>query len=194
MMKRAFPGAKPLAEFTPALLSGVLAARGLGEASLIADWPAIVGETIARHARPIELKWPPRAAKRDPEAPIAAATLILRVEGAFALEAQHSAPIILARVNAHLGWRCVEKIAFRQGPLPPHEGKAPPRAGPVRRGRSRRARGRLVDRGRRVARGGGAARRAGDRQVGPPARRGARPNGEGRLRAWAPAIRSQGAE
>jgi hypothetical protein len=119
MMKRAFPGAKPLAEFTPALLTGVLAARGLGEASLIADWPAIVGETIARHARPIELKWPPRPAKRDPEAPIAAATLILRVEGAFALEAQHSAAIILARVNAHLGWRCVEKIAFRQGPLPP---------------------------------------------------------------------------
>jgi hypothetical protein len=22
-------------------------------------------------------------------------------------------------VNAHLGWRCVDKIAFRQGPLPP---------------------------------------------------------------------------
>ena len=123
MMKRAYPGAKPLAEFTPALLSGVLAARGLGEASLIADWPAIVGETIARHARPIELKWPPRAAKRDPEAPIAAATLILRVEGAFALEAQHSAAIILARINAHLGWRCVEKIAFRQGPLPPMKEK-----------------------------------------------------------------------
>jgi hypothetical protein len=123
MMKRAFPGAKPLAEFTPALLTGVLAARGLGEASLIADWPAIVGETIARHARPIELKWPPRPAKRDPEAPIAAATLILRVEGAFALEAQHSAAIILARVNAHLGWRCVEKIAFRQGPLPPMKEK-----------------------------------------------------------------------
>jgi hypothetical protein len=24
-------------------------------------------------------------------------------------------------VNAHLGWRCVDKIAFRQGPLPPVE-------------------------------------------------------------------------
>ena len=30
-----------------------------------------------------------------------------------------SAAVIVARVNAHLGWRCVEKIAFRQGPLPP---------------------------------------------------------------------------
>ena len=68
-MKRARPGAKLLAEFTPALIAEALAARGLSEASLVADWRAIVGETIARHARPIELKWPPRAAKRDPEAP-----------------------------------------------------------------------------------------------------------------------------
>ena len=57
----------------------------------------------------------------------------LRVEGAFALEAQHSAAIILDRVNAHLGWRCVEKIAFRQGPLPPMKEKRR-RAGAVRRG------------------------------------------------------------
>ncbi len=119
MMKPARRGAKRLSEFTPGLLSEALAARGLGEASLIADWPAIVGETFARHARPIELQWPPRAAKRDPEAPSRPATLVLRVEGAFALEAQHSASVIVARVNAHLGWRCVDKIAFRQGPLPP---------------------------------------------------------------------------
>jgi hypothetical protein len=119
MMKRARPGAKLLAEFTPGLIAEALAARGLSEASLVADWRAIVGETIARHARPIELKWPPRAVRRDPEAQNAPATLVMRVEGAFALEAQHSAAVIIDRVNAHLGWRCVEKIAFRQGPLPP---------------------------------------------------------------------------
>jgi hypothetical protein len=119
MMKRARGGAKPLAEFTPGLIAEALAARGLSETSLIADWPAIVGEALARHARPIELQWPPRAAKRDPDAPTLSATLVLRVEGAFALEAQHSASVILARVNAHLGWRCIDKIAFRQGPLPP---------------------------------------------------------------------------
>jgi hypothetical protein len=126
MMKRARGGAKPLAEFTPGLVAEALAARGLGETSLIADWPAIVGETLARHARPIELQWPPRAAKRDPDAPAAPATLVLRVESAFALEAQHSASVIIARVNAHLGWRCVHKIAFRQGPLPPLNEKRRP--------------------------------------------------------------------
>jgi hypothetical protein len=126
IMRRARGGAKSLAEFTPGLIAEALAARGLGETSLVADWPAVVGETLARHARPIELPWPPRVAKRDPDAPTAPATLVLRVEGAFALEAQHSASVIVARVNAHLGWRCVDKIAFRQGPLPPLKEKRRP--------------------------------------------------------------------
>src|ERR1700735_2967768 len=125
MMKRARGGAKPWAEFTSGLIAEALAMRGLGETSLIADWSSIVGETLARHARPIELQWPPRAAKRDPDAPVAGATLVLRVESAFALEAQHSASVIVARANAHLGWRCVDKIAFRQGPLPPVKAKRP---------------------------------------------------------------------
>jgi len=129
MMKRGRGGAKPLAEFTSGLIAEALAARGLGETSLIDDWPAIVGETLARHARPIELQWPPRAAKRDPDAPAVPATLVLRVETAFALEAQHSAAVIVDRVNAHLGWRCVGKIAFRQGPLPPLKEKR--RAAPI---------------------------------------------------------------
>src|SRR5208337_3214215 len=119
IMKLQRRGAKALAEFMPGIIEEALAARGLSEASLIADWPAIVGASVARYARPIQLQWPPRPSRRDPEAPIAPATLVMRVEGAFALEAQHSAAVIVARVNAHLGWRCVEKIAFRQGPLPP---------------------------------------------------------------------------
>ena len=102
------------------LLGGVveptLAARGLGEMSLLTDWSEIVGAAIARYARPIQIQWPPRAAKRAPDV-AAPATLVLRIDGAFALEAQHASSIIVARVNAHLGWRCIEKVAFRQGPL-----------------------------------------------------------------------------
>ena len=55
---------------------------------------------------------------------------MLRVDGAFALEAQHNAAIIVARVNAHLGWRCVEKVAFRQGPLPPWKQERRPAPSP----------------------------------------------------------------
>ncbi len=123
-------GAKALAEFMPEIIKETLASRGLGEASLIADWPAIVGESIARYVRPVQLQWPPRPARRDPEAPVAAATLVLKVDGAFALEAQHNAAVIAARVNAHLGWRCVGKVAFRQGPLPPAKEKRAALAAP----------------------------------------------------------------
>ena len=63
---------------------------------------------------------------------MAPATLVLRIDGAFALEASHMAATIVARVNAHLGWRCVDRLAFRQGPLPPLKKTrmriAPPRA------------------------------------------------------------------
>ena len=100
------------------MLGPALAARGLSESSLVAHWPEVVGADIARFARFDRLNWPPRGAKTDPEAQRAPATLVLRIDGAFALEAQHLGRLIVERVNAHLGWRCVEKIAFRQGPLP----------------------------------------------------------------------------
>jgi hypothetical protein len=114
------------------LLAGIvaptLAARGLGQMSLIADWPDIVGADVARYAQPAQIQWPPRAARQDPNA-VAPATLVLRVDPAFALEAQHAAPVIVQRVNAHLGWRCVGRVAFRQGPLAPT--RRPRRAPPV---------------------------------------------------------------
>ena len=104
------------------LLAGVveptLAARGLGQMSLIADWPDIVGADVARYAQPAQIQWPPRGARQDPNS-VAPATLVLRVDPAFALEAQHAAAIIVQRVNAHLGWRCIGRVAFRQGPLAP---------------------------------------------------------------------------
>ena len=167
-MKSPRRGAKPLAAFMPAIIEEALAARGLSEASLVADWPAIVGDMIARYARPIQLQWP-RAAKRDPEAGFAPSTLVLKVDGAFALEAQHNAAVIVARVNAHLGWRCVEKLAFRQGPLPPLKQKRRSLAGPERRSRGRSGRGRILGRRPGFARSLDAVRRAGDRPVGPAA-------------------------
>lgn len=140
-------GAKPLDTLMGGVIGPALAARGLGEASLIADWPAIVGEAIASYARPLQLQWPPRPERRDPEAPVAPATLILRVDGAFALEAQHSAALIVSRVNAHLGWRCVEKLAFRQGPLPPLKAKRlrPPAPDAAAEAEARRAASAIAD-------------------------------------------------
>jgi hypothetical protein len=112
------PFATPLGAHLGAVVGPALAARGLSEASLVAHWPEIVGLDVARFARFERLNWPPRGAKTDPAAPRPPATLVLRIDGAFALEAQHLARLVVERVNAHLGWACVGKVAFRQGPLP----------------------------------------------------------------------------
>jgi hypothetical protein len=53
--------------------------------------------------------------------------LVVRVDGAFALELQHLAPLLIERINAHLGWRCIGKLALRQAPL----AGRPPRRTPV---------------------------------------------------------------
>ena len=111
--------AQPLGAFVAEVVKPALAARGLSEASLVSHWVEIVGPQIAGFARPEELQWPPRGDKRDPEMKTAPATLVLRIDAAFALEASHLASQIVARVNGHLGWRCVHKIAYRQGPLEP---------------------------------------------------------------------------
>jgi len=114
---KAAPWAAPLGDFVGSLVEPVLAKHGFSESSLIADWTEIVGANIARSCRPIKLFWPPRPPRRDPARLAEPATLVLRVEGAAALEIQHSAAVIVERVNAHLGWNCVGRLAFRQGPI-----------------------------------------------------------------------------
>ena len=121
-------GAAPLGAFVAELVEPALARQGLGETSLVTDWSEIAGARLAAGCRPIEVQWP-RAPRRATDQAPALATLVLRVEGAFALEVQHAAAILIERVNAHLGWRCIGRIAFRQGPLD-SLGKHAPKAVP----------------------------------------------------------------
>ena len=108
---------RPLADLVGAVIDPVLARQGFSESDLILHWDDIVGERLAANSRPIKLAWPPRPPGRQPDAPPQPATLVVRVEGGFALELQHMADQVLARINAHLGWRCVGKLTFKQGPI-----------------------------------------------------------------------------
>jgi hypothetical protein len=107
----------PLADLVSRALGPALARQGFGEADLILHWEDIVGARLAQWSEPITLQWPPRGPRRVPDAAAEPATLVVRVEGAFALELQHLAPIVVERINAHLGWRCVGRLALRQGPI-----------------------------------------------------------------------------
>ncbi len=111
------PWSRPLAELVGAAIDPVLAKQGFGESAIILNWEEIVGPRIARACEPVKLQWPPRGPKSAPGVPLQPATLMVRVEGAFAVELQHQAPLVVERINAHLGWRCVGRLALRQGPL-----------------------------------------------------------------------------
>ena len=104
-------GLRPLAVTLPKVTRKALGRRGLAEGSLIAEWPEIVGESLAARCLPLKLSF------ADPKRR-AEGTLTLQVESAWTLELQHLAPQLIERINQTLGYAAVSRLAFRQGPLP----------------------------------------------------------------------------
>lgn len=113
------PNSLPLAELVDGCLAEAASSQGFARASLLLAWPDIVGERLSQRAAPVRIEWPRRHPGDDGPPP--PAKLVVRVESAFALELQHLAPVMLERVNAHLGWRCIGRIMLLQGPLPKRE-------------------------------------------------------------------------
>jgi len=114
-LKRAW--SRPLADLVGPAIHPVLARQGFGQSDVILNWDDIVGERLAAFSQPIKLHWPPRPFGAHPDVPPLPATLVIRVDGGFALELQHMADVLTERINAHLGWRCIGKLALKQGPI-----------------------------------------------------------------------------
>jgi hypothetical protein len=108
---------KPLAELIEACLAPALKSQGFAAADIVVAWPEIVGPRLAGRCEPVKIQWPKRPRGASPDTPAEPGTLVLRVESAFGLEVQHMAPVLLERVNAYFGWRCLGRIALRQGPV-----------------------------------------------------------------------------
>src|SRR5689334_25221578 len=105
--------AKPLSVLLSDVFSEAYAKQRFAARELVTRWTEIAGAEISAHSEPLEMQWP-RPVEGQPQEP---ATLVLRVEGPMALEIQHSADVILERVNRFFGWSAVGKRAFRQPPL-----------------------------------------------------------------------------
>jgi hypothetical protein len=116
--RRARP--QPLADLVETCLSPALAQKGFSQADVILHWPEIVGRPLSDFCEPIALQWP-RSAGETP----AAGQLVVRVEGAFAVQLQHMAALVIERVNCHLGWRGVGRLILKQGPLERSAAKRP---------------------------------------------------------------------
>lgn len=118
---------RSLAELMRPALADVLKAQGFAAADILGRWPEIAGERLAAHSMPVRIVWPPRPKAALPDAPPDPATLVLKVEGAFAFEVQMMQGQIIERVNAVFGWRCVGKLRLSQGPVArPRTRHAPP--------------------------------------------------------------------
>ncbi len=105
--------ATPLADLVSATVNEAFARQGFAAVEIVTHWEDIVGPELAGRSEPMRLSWP----KRDD--PDSVGTLVVRVEGAYAIELQHLAPVVMERVNRYFGWRCVGRIAIRQGPVSP---------------------------------------------------------------------------
>lgn len=116
--------AKPLGDIVGKTIDDLFARQGFASRELVTRWHAVVGETIAQHCEPVQIKWPRAVGDAPPEP----ATLVLRVEGPMGLEIQHQSDAIIARINRFLGWPAIGRLAFRQAPLTRTAPKAPRRA------------------------------------------------------------------
>ncbi|KZD03344.1 DUF721 domain-containing protein [Oceanibaculum pacificum] len=113
-----------LAAPTRIIAKKLLGGKAAAEASVMLDWPAIVGVEIAAYCLPRKL-----ARGRGVNA--GAATLHLTVDSAFALEVQYMTPQIIERVNTYLGYRGVERLTLHQAALPAPVDTAPPPLRPL---------------------------------------------------------------
>ena len=104
-----------------------LAAQGFAASDVILAWPEIVGERLASFTQPMKIEWKRKAAPRDPEARPEPATLVVRVESAFALEMQHLAPVDRRAGQCPLRLALHRQARSEAGPgASPRAGEAPP--------------------------------------------------------------------
>ena len=118
-------GLAPVAAAAARVAAPILKKRGLAEARIVTEWRAIVGDVAAGRSAPERLVRG-RAAQSGGNDP--GGLLRLRVAGAWALEFQHMAPELIARINGYFGYPAVARIQFIQAPLPTARHVPPPPA------------------------------------------------------------------
>jgi hypothetical protein len=112
-----------LADPVRAVAQKAAGGRSLGEASLLTEWRAIVGDDIADMCWPRRLTFPRKGERRE-------GTLILRVKPGRAPTVGHQEWTILERVNAYFGYKVAAGMRLEHGALP--KGRANPAPAPPR--------------------------------------------------------------
>jgi hypothetical protein len=128
-------GPMAVGAYVPAIARKAFEAHGFPSASILSDWPEIIGADFAAITAPERLVWPrggnqqhidEENRQKMPSHRRSGATLILRVEGPRSLEIQHIAPQLLERINTYFGYRAVAELRIIQGPVIRETPQEPP--------------------------------------------------------------------
>ncbi len=106
-------GPRPVSALLPGLLRPAFKRRSPAAAQVVADWDVIVGPGIAAVTTPRRLF---------------SGTLTIGCSGPMALELQHLADVLMARINTHLGQVVVTRLRFTQSLAAPPAVTPPPPA------------------------------------------------------------------
>ncbi|MEX1148339.1 MAG: DUF721 domain-containing protein [Sphingomonadales bacterium] len=98
-----------LADSLSGLTRSLIVRQGFAQSDVVTHWRSIAGSVLAGHCLPEKLTFP-RGERRG-------GTLHLMVDNAFALEIQHLAPELIARINSYYGFEAVSHIRITQGPV-----------------------------------------------------------------------------
>ncbi len=110
---------KAVGSFVPKITKNAFEKFGFPAAALLTDWSKIVGTDIAAYTVPERLKWARRIGEPveggETGSGRPAATLIVRVDPARALDVEYKTQLLMDRINAYFGYRAVGTIKIVQG-------------------------------------------------------------------------------
>jgi hypothetical protein len=82
--------------------------HGFAQGDVLAQWPIIVGDKLARISRPEKIRWP----RSGDEAQ--GGTLQLQVLAGHGLDVEYAASAIIEKVNQYLGYQAIKALKVRQ--------------------------------------------------------------------------------
>ena len=101
--KRQMWGPRPMGALVPGLTRAAFRKRSPAGVQVLTDWDAIVGPALAASTTPRRLS---------------GTSLTIACNGPVAMELQHMAGPLMARINGHLGRVAVERLRFVQDEAP----------------------------------------------------------------------------